>query len=116
MAARQRHPVIGLGDDIVLLCTLEGNNPVGNFPMARRDHANRTTARMPDRGVRDSQTAYHDKEAPIDTLVELRELIDGLPGLAWTALPDGRVELLSRRWLDYTGLTAAEAVGLGWIK
>jgi len=47
---------------------------------------------------------------------ELTQLIDALPGLAWTALPDGRAELLNRRWLDYTGLTAEQAADLGWIE
>jgi PAS domain S-box-containing protein len=49
-------------------------------------------------------------------LFELTHLIDALPGLAWTALPDGRAEFLNRRWLDYTGLTAEQAVDLGWIE
>ena len=44
-------------------------------------------------------------------LFELTHLIDALPGLAWTALPDGRAEFLNRRWLDYTGLSAQEALG-----
>ena len=43
-------------------------------------------------------------------------LIDALPGLAWTALPDGRAEFLNRSWLDYTGLTAEQAADLGWIE
>jgi PAS domain S-box-containing protein len=47
---------------------------------------------------------------------ELTQLIDALPGLAWTALPDGRVELLNRGWLDYTGLTPEQAADLGWIE
>src|SRR5882672_3144968 len=47
---------------------------------------------------------------------ELSQLIDALPGLAWTAFPDGRAELLNRCWLDYTGLTASQAAGLGWIE
>ena len=46
---------------------------------------------------------------------ELTQLIDVLPGMFWTALPDGRAELLNRRWLDYTGLTAEQAAGLGWV-
>jgi len=46
---------------------------------------------------------------------ELTDLIDALPGLVWTALPDGRAEFLNRGWLDYTGLTAEQAVDLGWI-
>lgn len=49
-------------------------------------------------------------------LFELTHLIDALPGLAWTALPDGRAEFLNRRWLDYTGLTAEQAAELGWLE
>src|SRR6267142_1122734 len=47
---------------------------------------------------------------------ELTHLIVAFPGLAWTALPDGRAEFLNRRWLDYTGLTAEQAADLGWIE
>ena len=45
---------------------------------------------------------------------ELTHLVEALPGLGWTALDDGRAEFLNRRWLDYTGLTAEQAAGLGW--
>lgn len=48
--------------------------------------------------------------------IELTHLIEALPGLGWTACPDGRVEFLNRRWLDYTGLTAERAAGSGWAE
>src|ERR1044071_9857648 len=47
---------------------------------------------------------------------ELTHLVDALPGLGWTALPDGRAEFLNRRWLHYTGLTAEQAAGAGWAE
>src|SRR5262245_51269894 len=47
---------------------------------------------------------------------ELPHLIDALPGLAWTALPDGRAEFFNRNWLAYTGLTAEQAADLGWTE
>jgi PAS domain S-box-containing protein len=34
--------------------------------------------------------------------------------MAWSALPDGYVEFLNRRCLDYTGLSLDEARGWGW--
>ncbi|MET3521839.1 PAS domain-containing sensor histidine kinase [Mesorhizobium abyssinicae] len=46
---------------------------------------------------------------------ELSDLIDALPGLAWSALPDGCAELLNQSWHDYTGFTAEEAADRGWI-
>jgi PAS domain S-box-containing protein len=47
---------------------------------------------------------------------ELADLVDALPGLAWTALAEGRAELFNRRWLDYTGFTAQQAAQLGWLE
>ena len=46
--------------------------------------------------------------------LELSHLIDALPGLVWTALPDGRAEFLNQRWREYTGMQVDEAVGVGW--
>src|SRR5713101_6901187 len=37
-----------------------------------------------------------------------------IPTLAWSARPDGSAEFFSRRWLDYTGLSAEEASDWGW--
>ena len=34
--------------------------------------------------------------------------------MAWSTLPDGSLEFLNRRWLDYTGLSLDEALGWGW--
>ena len=48
--------------------------------------------------------------------VELTHLIDVLPGLGWSALPDGRADFLNQRWLDYTGMTAERAAGTGWTE
>lgn len=47
---------------------------------------------------------------------ELTHLVDALPGLGWSALPDGRAEFLNRRWLDYTGMTAEQGAGSGWAQ
>jgi PAS domain S-box-containing protein len=45
---------------------------------------------------------------------ELSRLIEALPGLVWTASPDGRAELVNRRWCNYTGLGPDQAAGSGW--
>jgi PAS domain S-box-containing protein len=42
-------------------------------------------------------------------------LVDTIPALAWSALPDGSRDIHSQRWLEFTGLSAAEAAGDGWI-
>jgi len=46
--------------------------------------------------------------------LELADLIDALPGLVWTALPNGGAEFINRRWREYTGLSSDQAAGFGW--
>ena len=45
---------------------------------------------------------------------ELSCVVDALPGLVWTALPDGRFDLLNRRWCEYASMKLAEACDCGW--
>ncbi|MDQ1729190.1 MAG: hypothetical protein QOD33_1315 [Pyrinomonadaceae bacterium] len=40
----------------------------------------------------------------------LRLVIDTIPTMAWTLQPDGRLEFVNQRWLDFTGLSFAEAI------
>src|ERR1700733_7892810 len=41
---------------------------------------------------------------------ELRLVIDTIPTMAWVVRPDGTLEFLNRRWLDYSGLSLEEAI------
>jgi PAS domain S-box-containing protein len=43
-------------------------------------------------------------------------IINTMPVLAWSALPDGVVEFFNQRWLDYTGLSPEQAHGWGWTE
>jgi PAS domain S-box-containing protein len=58
-----------------------------------------------------------------DANIELRHsqhrfqtLTESLPQLVWTSTPEGRCDYLSRQWEDYTGLTAEEQLGHGWME
>jgi len=53
--------------------------------------------------------SFHEIQALQD---QLRLAIDTIPGLVWSALPDGSAEFLNQRWLEYTGLSLKE--GLDW--
>jgi PAS domain S-box-containing protein len=44
----------------------------------------------------------------------LRGVMDTIPGLVWSALPDGDVEFCNQRWLEYTGMSFNEIKGMGW--
>src|ERR1700730_2444648 len=43
-----------------------------------------------------------------------KALVDTIPALVWSALPDGSRDFHSPRWLQFTGLSADEASGKGW--
>ena len=45
---------------------------------------------------------------------QLRLVIDTIPALAWSALPDGSRDFLNQRWLEYTGLSLEQGRGWGW--
>ncbi|MDQ8020788.1 MAG: PAS domain-containing protein [Moraxellaceae bacterium] len=40
--------------------------------------------------------------------------VDQAPGLLWSALPNGFVDFLNQRWLDYTGTRMEDSSGWGW--
>lgn len=42
-------------------------------------------------------------------------IVDVLPGLVWTARPDGRTDFVNERWCEYTGVSAAEARSGEWV-
>lgn len=45
---------------------------------------------------------------------DLRVVIDTIPALVWSSLPNGHIDYLNRRWLEYTGLSLEKASGWGW--
>jgi PAS domain S-box-containing protein len=45
---------------------------------------------------------------------ELRIVVDTIPALVWSTLPDGSSDFNNRRWLDYTGLSSEQAKGWGY--
>jgi PAS domain S-box-containing protein len=55
----------------------------------------------------------HDFDGPGDEQ-DIRLVVDTIPALAWSAGPDGSADFFNQRWLDYTGLSAKQALDSGW--
>jgi PAS domain S-box-containing protein len=58
-----------------------------------------------------------------ETVEQLREsrarfktLAESLPQMIWTCLRDGYTDYLSRQWLDYTGRSETQQLGMGWLE
>jgi len=45
---------------------------------------------------------------------QLRDVIETIPAYVWSALPDGSVDFVNRRWLEFTGFSLGRALGWGW--
>jgi len=46
----------------------------------------------------------------------LRVLIETIPALAWTSLPDGSSDFVNQQWVEYTGLPLEVFQGTSWTK
>ena len=44
----------------------------------------------------------------------IRRIIDAIPAHAWSALPDGTVDFVNQRFVDFTGRPLEELLGWGW--
>ncbi len=71
-----------------------------------RDHTSRHQAET---SARDAAAALAESEA------RFRNMADNAPMMMWTTDADGRCTYLNRPWYDFTGQTAAEAEGMGWL-
>jgi PAS domain S-box-containing protein len=47
--------------------------------------------------------------------LNLRRITQTIPGMLWSAAPDGAVDYCNNAWLDFTATTADEANGWGWV-
>jgi two-component system CheB/CheR fusion protein len=50
-----------------------------------------------------------------DQASELRQVVESLPQLVWECRADGACDYVSPQWVDYTGATALELQGNGWL-
>ena len=56
------------------------------------------------------------EEAAQRSEAELRDVIDSIPVIAWTARPDGTNEFANRFWLEFTGVPRIEVSGTRWME
>ena len=47
---------------------------------------------------------------------ELRLLVEGIPALVWRAAPEGNIDYVNKRVLEYLGAPLDEVIGWGWME
>ena len=55
------------------------------------------------------------EEALTSSEQELRLLVEALPALVWRAGPEGNIEYVNKRVLEYLGAPLSEVIGWGWM-
>jgi PAS domain S-box-containing protein len=64
--------------------------------------------------ARDITDRVRAEEAIRQSEKQLRDVIDTIPALVWSTLPDGSVDFINRRTVEFTGLSFEQASGEGW--
>src|SRR5947208_2354798 len=54
------------------------------------------------------------EEAVLRSEKELRNVIDTIPAVVWSALPDGSNTYVNRRFVEYSGMSGEQMAGSGW--
>lgn len=45
-----------------------------------------------------------------------RILAESIPQMIWTATPEGEIDYCNQKWVEYTGLSSEESIGMGWVQ
>jgi formate hydrogenlyase transcriptional activator len=61
-----------------------------------------------------SETIQRALDTTVNGERSFRQIVDSMPAFAWCASPDGKLEYLNRRIMDYTGERQENLVGFGW--
>src|SRR5215470_4602243 len=80
------------------------------------DSINSLARRMP-RGQRLLARWMHPmsmSEGQSQATLKLRAFIDAVLAIAWSALPDGSLDFVNKRFRDYTGLPSEQLTGWEW--
>ena len=100
-------PIVFSGDAVIIVGSRRPHFPTAAERLLLGIAANEATIAL--------QRWQAEKEARIrHTEQELRLVIDTIPALVWSTQPDGSVDFVNQRMLEYTGLPLEDVKGWGW--
>jgi PAS domain S-box-containing protein len=72
------------------------------------------TSELSNRARREASSASRAGDAARRSEEGLREVIETMPAMAWSALPDGSNTFVNRQWAEYAGLSDKQTVDSDW--
>ena len=66
--------------------------------------------------VHDITEAKRSEQALRESEARFRNLADNAPVMIWITDPDGQCTYVNKQWLEFTGQTAEQGRGLGWLE
>ncbi|MFL5268139.1 MAG: ATP-binding protein [Stellaceae bacterium] len=91
----------------------------GNLTLLERPVAIATLVTTVRAALRARGRQYEVNDALISLTVSerrYRTLAEALPQLVWTSKPDGQRDYFSRQWVEYTGISEEQQLGLAWVE
>src|SRR6266436_345092 len=64
--------------------------------------------------VTDVSEQHHAEEVIREQEAELRGVLNSIPAIVWSTLPDGSNTYVNKRFVEYSGSTAEQMAGSGW--
>jgi PAS domain S-box-containing protein len=104
------------------LLSVAANNAATAFQNARLINELRTAQRALHDQEQELRKAHDELEIKVAERTselrrserELRHVIDAIPTIAWSSLPDGSNSYVNKGFAEYSGLSAEQAAGSGW--
>src|SRR4029077_1160342 len=110
--SRQHSCSTSLNDVLPQLCLgAQGRGHYGGTPMSPSRSSIPETRARPDEPLGQQSATAQIPDDPETNEFHLRRVMDTIPGLVWSAFPDGGVEFCNQSWLDYTGLSLDKVRG-----
>jgi PAS domain S-box-containing protein len=113
LAGHSRAVPLGVADGVRVVALYAPLRTEGQEDVARVSITYVTAWESSERAEHRAPTLYPTEHS---TLVEtqLRFIVDNVPQLIWSALPDGFVDFYNRRWNEYIGASFEATQGAGW--
>ena len=97
--------------NVTISAITDAEGKLCGFAKITKDLTERRNAEI---ALRDAEIQLRCSEEREQFATKMHFLADTVPGIVWTAMPDGNLTYYNRKWFDYTGMTFEQTKDWGW--